>query len=425
MRKAIRKWVSRARVRRGLRRQVFQTAIKGKDLLLLLKMMDEADTDDLCNAVLAKDGEGCTPILWAAKKGYADVVEAFIGAGERSSGELGDASLLGQVVNSTDADGNTALHWAARKSHVYVANALMLAGADVDAQNLEQSTPLHWAARKDHVELLRLLIAAGASLTKQNKWGATALEQATSFSQARAVELLRAEEKRQRDGGGDGGDGGARAVGSSGGGGGGGKKRAPKGSPPNGGGGGSPPTAATKAAWGEGPGLKEKKGVPPALREAQAKRRAAAEKRRQEAMKAREVQDVERAKDQEVRRRRANLEARLRDLMDAASAFDGAGATGGGPRATGSNSRTKSPPKKSLMDNLSAAIKEATEIGLLPTLIEQAQEKLRGAEMRREEARQRKAQAEAKGPKGRPGEKDPNDEMAKMERKLAKKVGKR
>ena len=133
MRKAIRKWVSRARVRRGLRRQVFQTAQKGKDLLLLLKMMDEADTDDLCNAVLAKDGEGCTPILWAAKKGYTDVVEAFIGAGVRSSDELGDQSLLGQIVNSIDADGNTALHWAARKSHVYVANALMLAGADVDA----------------------------------------------------------------------------------------------------------------------------------------------------------------------------------------------------------------------------------------------------------------------------------------------------
>ena len=85
-------------------------------------MMDEADTDDLCNAVLAKDGEGCTPILWAAKKGYADVAEALLAAG--SSGELGDASLPGQVVNSTDADGNTALHWAARSARG-VANAPM------------------------------------------------------------------------------------------------------------------------------------------------------------------------------------------------------------------------------------------------------------------------------------------------------------
>ena len=56
-------------------------------------------------------------------------------------------------------------HWAARKAHVYVANSLMLAGANVDAKNLEESTPLHWAARKDHVELLRLLVAAGSSLT--------------------------------------------------------------------------------------------------------------------------------------------------------------------------------------------------------------------------------------------------------------------
>ena len=162
--------------------------------------------------------------------------------------------------------------------------------------------------------------------------------------------------------------------------------------------------------------------MPPALREAQAKRRAAADKRRQEVVKAKEVADAERAKDQELRRRRAALEQRLKDLIDTASAYEPGG---GGPRATGSNSRTKSPPKRSVLDALSSAIKEAMELGVLPTLLEAAQEKLRGAEMAREEVKRRKAEAEAKAAKAKAESKNPNDEMAKMERKLAKKVGRR
>ena len=107
-------------------------------------------------------------------------------------------------------------------------------------------------------------------------------------------------------------------------------------------------------------------------------------------MKAREVQDVERAKDQEAPAAR-ELEAKLRDLMD--------GERSTAPRdrraaRDGSNSTSR---RRKVSDGQpGAAIKEAVEIGLLPTLIEQAQEKLRGAEMWREEARQRKA-AEARG----------------------------
>ena len=42
LRKAVRRWVSRSHVRKGLRKMVFTTAQKGKDLRLLLQMMEMA-----------------------------------------------------------------------------------------------------------------------------------------------------------------------------------------------------------------------------------------------------------------------------------------------------------------------------------------------------------------------------------------------
>ena len=66
VRKALRLWVSRAHIRRGLRKQVFVSALKGKEVLRLMQMADAADTDDLCNAIIAKDAEGCTPLVCAA-----------------------------------------------------------------------------------------------------------------------------------------------------------------------------------------------------------------------------------------------------------------------------------------------------------------------------------------------------------------------
>lgn len=51
----------------------------------------------------------------AQKKGHLDAAEMFITSAARCADELGDASLLNQVLDSTDSDGNTALHWVARK----------------------------------------------------------------------------------------------------------------------------------------------------------------------------------------------------------------------------------------------------------------------------------------------------------------------
>ena len=74
IRRAIQLWVSRARIRRGLRKQVWTAAQKGEvELMRLLEMMEQAEQEDLANAIIALDKQGQTPLLWAAKKGFAEV----------------------------------------------------------------------------------------------------------------------------------------------------------------------------------------------------------------------------------------------------------------------------------------------------------------------------------------------------------------
>ena len=443
MRKAIRLWMSRARVRRGLRKQIRESSLKGTNLLRMLEMADESDVDDLANALLARDAESCTPLLWASKKGHSEVAESLLGLAARCVDHLGDEvrvhgtcvaavvaagdrcaqrarstttrcrtcvcqccccclrisagthllglamrtdndhccsqTLLYEIANSNDSDGNSALHWAARKGHADVAAMLLGSGAHVNSRNAEGSTPLHWAARKQHVPLLRVLIEGGAELSTVNKWGATALEQAQSFDQRDAVALLKEAAKRQ------GGKGAAEGSGAPP------KKKSP------------PP----KKAWGEGPGSNEKN--PIALREAQERRRREAEVRRQEALKAREAQEELAHKDQQLRRKRQLAEIKLRELMD----------------AVGGGDRSRSPPKVKLLTELSETIGVATEVGVVGSLVANAQARLSEAQEIRKAVKKSKEAADGSPRRGKKaGNKDtPNKELAKMERKMAKKMG--
>ena len=61
--------------------------------------------------------------------------------------------------------GNTALHWAAYHGRKEIAELLITAGADMNAQgSISGWTPLHFAARWGHKEIAELLIAAGADV---------------------------------------------------------------------------------------------------------------------------------------------------------------------------------------------------------------------------------------------------------------------
>jgi len=69
----------------------------------------------------------------------------------------------------------TPLFMAAQEGHVKIVNALLKAGANVDAVRVKDSvTPLLMAVQEGHVEIITLLLKAGANVnaavSRQGKW---------------------------------------------------------------------------------------------------------------------------------------------------------------------------------------------------------------------------------------------------------------
>ena len=58
--------------------------------------------------------------------------------------------------------GQTSLIWATRKGHAEVVKQLLEAGADIEAKDRDGRTSLSWAARKRRDEVVKLLLEAGA-----------------------------------------------------------------------------------------------------------------------------------------------------------------------------------------------------------------------------------------------------------------------
>ena len=74
-------------------------------------------------------------------------------------------SLLdrGAEVNLAQGDGMTPLHWAAERGHASVADLLISASADVEAKTrIGSYTPLHLASRGGHSGVVQRLLEAGA-----------------------------------------------------------------------------------------------------------------------------------------------------------------------------------------------------------------------------------------------------------------------
>jgi ankyrin repeat protein len=144
--------------------------------------------------VNAAQGDGTTPLHWAAYQLDTDLVERLLERGAQANAAnrfgarpLGEAvkaanleivALLleaGAEVDAVNADGQTALMLAARTGSTEVASALIAAGADVDAREAwRDQTALMWAAEGAFPKLVDLLIAKGTDVRARaaaNDWG--------------------------------------------------------------------------------------------------------------------------------------------------------------------------------------------------------------------------------------------------------------
>jgi ankyrin repeat protein len=93
-------------------------------------------------------------------------------------------------VNATQGDGATPLHWAAHRDDLATADLLIRAGARANVANDLGATPLHLACTNRSASMVDRLLAAGASASASLLSGETALMTCARAGEANAVKAL-------------------------------------------------------------------------------------------------------------------------------------------------------------------------------------------------------------------------------------------
>ena len=97
---------------------------------------------------------------------------------------------LGALVDCPDGDGWTPLHWAASNGNLNAAITLLDKGASVHAKSKYGTTPFMAASFSGQVDLLRRLVDAGAKVEEKDSEGWTPLLLAVHGGSAEATRFL-------------------------------------------------------------------------------------------------------------------------------------------------------------------------------------------------------------------------------------------
>ena len=120
----------------------------------------------------AKDAGGHTPLYRVADS-----------RSDEKKGQTAIALLIGQGANVnqvTGVGGITPLHMSARRGTTGIAEALLNAGADIEARDKKGETPLRRAVNCGQERMVCLLLSRGADRNSTDKKGRTPIDAARS-----------------------------------------------------------------------------------------------------------------------------------------------------------------------------------------------------------------------------------------------------
>lgn len=124
----------------------------------------------------AKDGDGLTPLIYAAQVGSAVAVRRLL---ERHAS-----------TDARDPYGFTPLQLAARQGAVAAVRELVYGGADLNARGGDaDGTALDEAIIQNHPDVVRLLLLSGADVNAGDRWGQTGLHYLALVPPAASVML--------------------------------------------------------------------------------------------------------------------------------------------------------------------------------------------------------------------------------------------
>lgn len=153
-----------------------------------------------CRAAYAARQTALLPAVWllrrhpqralivAIKQLSGTPDEAAAGNGARCTGLRSGRAATPAPDGS--GSGHTSLHVAAASGCLPIVQALLGAGADVNARRAMGATPLHWACRGGHVDAVRALIAAGARPSEADGLGLTPAHLAAVRGHASVLQAL-------------------------------------------------------------------------------------------------------------------------------------------------------------------------------------------------------------------------------------------
>lgn len=95
------------------------------------------------------DHDGWNPLIYAASKGYKEIVDFLLGYGAR--------------IDATTDNGTTALMMAVRGNHHDTVELLLKHGANALIRNEADGTALGWARKRGHTSIVQLLTRKGTA----------------------------------------------------------------------------------------------------------------------------------------------------------------------------------------------------------------------------------------------------------------------